>query len=220
MMGLFKRKKAAAPEGDAAVAPVEVEQSSYQAWSPEGGDQTSSPEGGDQTSSPEGGDQTSSPEGGVQTSSPEGGVQTPSPEGNEGAGGIAPAAAPGYAPFPLEMEEPQADAAELESIANAGTIEEQITAALKKVYDPEIPVDIYEMGLIYGVEVSEQKDVSIRMTLTSPGCPVAGQMPGMVEHAVQNFVTGVRDVEVEIVWDPPWSPDLMSEAARLELGFM
>ncbi len=127
---------------------------------------------------------------------------------------------PEGAPPELVMEEPKADATELEAIANAGTIDEQIVAALKKVYDPEIPVDIYEMGLIYGVDVSEEKDVAIQMTLTSPGCPVAGQMPGMVEHAVHSFVEGVRDVEVEIVWDPPWTPDRMSEAAQLELGFM
>ena len=144
-----------------------------------------------------------------------------SPEGQEDAAHAPPSGGPGvYSPAPLVMETPQADAAELESIANAGTIEEQITAALKKVYDPEIPVDIYEMGLIYGVEVSEAKDVSIRMTLTSPGCPVAEQMPGMVQHAVHSFVEGVGDVEVEIVWDPPWTPDLMSEAAQLELGFI
>ena len=126
----------------------------------------------------------------------------------------------GGAPPSLVMEEPKANEAELEEIANAGSIDEQIVAALKKVYDPEIPVDIYEMGLVYGVEVSEEKDVAIQMTLTSPGCPVAEQMPGMVEHAVHHFVAGVRDVEVEIVWDPPWTPDRMSDAAQLELGFM
>lgn len=95
-----------------------------------------------------------------------------------------------------------------------------ILKALQSVYDPEIPVDIYQLGLIYSVEVSPEKDVSILMTLTTPGCPVAGQMPGMVEYAVQSQVEGVRDVDVEIVWEPPWTPDLMSEAARLELGFM
>ncbi len=126
----------------------------------------------------------------------------------------------GAAPPPLVMEEPQANEAELKEIANLASIDEQIVAALKKVYDPEIPVDIYEMGLVYGVEVSPEKDVAIQMTLTSPGCPVAEQMPGMVEHAVHHFVEGVRDVEVEIVWDPPWTPDRMSEAAQLELGFM
>ena len=143
-----------------------------------------------------------------------------SPEGDEDADVRAPDIAAHYAPPPLVMEKPQADAAELESIANAGTFEEQVTAALKTVYDPEIPVNIYELGLVYGVDVSEQKDVSIRMTLTSPGCPVAEQMPGMVQHAVHSFVEGVGDVEVEIVWDPPWTPDLMTEAAQLELGFI
>jgi FeS assembly SUF system protein len=140
----------------------------------------------------------------------------------DGAADAAPAEAqPGtYSPRPLVMETPQADAAELESIANAGGMGEQVVAALKKVYDPEIPVDIYEMGLVYGVDISEENDVSIRMTLTSPGCPVAEQMPGMVQHAVHTFVKGVRDVEVEIVWDPPWTPDRMSEAAQLELGFI
>ena len=143
-----------------------------------------------------------------------------SPEGQEDAHTPSGGGPGVYSPVPLVMEKPQADAAELESIANAGTIEEQVTAALRKVYDPEIPVDIYELGLVYGVEVSEAKDVSIRMTLTSPGCPVAEQMPGMVKHAVQSFVEGVGDVEVEIVWDPTWTPDLMSEAAQLELGFI
>ena len=175
MMGLFKRKKREEPEAVTVAAEPEEPSSTYQAWSPDGNDQTDVP---------------------------------------------APDSRPQYEPPELVMETPQADAAELESISNAGTFEEQITAALKKVYDPEIPVDIYEMGLIYGVEVSEAKDVSIQMTLTSPGCPVAGQMPGMVQHAVHSFVQGVGDVEVEIVWDPPWTPDRMSEAAQLELGFM
>ncbi len=143
-----------------------------------------------------------------------------SPDGNDQADAPTPDSRPQFVPPELVMETPQADAAELKFIANAGTFEQQITAALKKVYDPEIPVDIYEMGLIYGVEVSEAKDVSIQMTLTSPGCPVAGQMPGMVEHAVHSFVEGVGDVGVEIVWDPPWTPDRMSEAAQLELGFI
>ena len=146
--------------------------------------------------------------------------QAGSPDGNDQTDVPPPDNMPQYVPPELVMETPRADAAELESIANAGTFKEQITAALKKVYDPEIPVDIYEMGLIYGVEVSEAKDVAIQMTLTSPGCPVAGQMPGMVQHAVHSFVEGVGDVEVEIVWDPPWTPDRMSEAAQLELGFI
>ncbi len=149
--------------------------------------------------------------------SPESGAATASPLEDGAEDGVQPG---NYVPPPLVMETPQANEEELESIANAGTMGEQVTAALKKVYDPEIPVDIYEMGLVYGVDISEEKDVTIRMTLTSPGCPVAEQMPGMVQHAVRTFVQGVRDVDVEIVWDPPWTPDLMSEAAQLELGFI
>ena len=95
-----------------------------------------------------------------------------------------------------------------------------IIAALRSVYDPEIPVSIYDLGLIYKVDISERNDVAIEMTLTAPGCPVAGEMPGMVQQAVSGQVEGIGAVEVEIVWEPPWSPDLMSEAARLELGFM
>jgi FeS assembly SUF system protein len=123
-------------------------------------------------------------------------------------------------PPSLVMEVPKADAEELKAISDAGTLEEKIVLALKKVYDPEIPVNIYEMGLVYDIGVSPEKDVFVQMTLTSPGCPVAEQMPGMVEHAVHHFVEGVRNVEVEIVWDPTWTPDLMSEAAQLELGFI
>ena len=96
----------------------------------------------------------------------------------------------------------------------------QIARALSSVYDPEIPVDIYQLGLIYDVTLNERNDARLMMTLTTPGCPVAGSMPSMVEHAVMTMVEGIGDVEVELVWDPPWSPDMMSEAARLELGFM
>ena len=121
---------------------------------------------------------------------------------------------------PLMMKTPELDEVNREAIAKADSIEEQVAAALKTVYDPEIPVNIYEMGLVYNVDVSEQKNVAVQMTLTSPGCPVAEQMPGMVKHAVQSFVKGIGEVTVEIVWDPPLSPDKMSEVAKLELGFM
>jgi FeS assembly SUF system protein len=90
--------------------------------------------------------------------------------------------------------------------------------ALRGVYDPEIPVNIYELGLIYRCDVSADGKVEIDMTLTAPACPVAGEMPGMVENAVQ-AVPGVNDAKVELVWDPPWDQTMMSEAARLELGF-
>ena len=96
----------------------------------------------------------------------------------------------------------------------------QIARALSSVYDPEIPVDIYQLGLVYGVALNEANDARISMTLTTPGCPVAGSMPSMVEYAVASMVDGIGDVEVELVWDPPWNPDRMSEAAQLELGFM
>ena len=96
----------------------------------------------------------------------------------------------------------------------------QIARALSSVYDPEIPIDIYQLGLIYEVALNEANDARICMTLTTPGCPVAGSMPAMVEYAVASMVDGIGDVEVELVWDPPWNPDMMSEAAQLELGFM
>lgn len=96
-------------------------------------------------------------------------------------------------------------------------LREGVIAALQTVYDPEIPVNIYELGLIYGCEIDPDGRVEIRMTLTAPGCPVAGTMPGMVEDAV-SAVPGVSEVEVELIWDPPWDPSRMSEAARLELG--
>jgi FeS assembly SUF system protein len=96
-------------------------------------------------------------------------------------------------------------------------MKEQIIAALHKVRDPEIPMDVYEMGLIYDVRVEEGGLVFIRMTLTAPNCPVAGSLPGDVERAVR-AVPGVTDVKVELTFDPPWSKDRMSEAARLALG--
>lgn len=93
----------------------------------------------------------------------------------------------------------------------------EIIAALKTVYDPEIPVDIYELGLIYRIEIAETGVVEIDMTLTSPGCPVAGEMPGMVKDAVED-VPGITAVDVRIVWDPPWDRAKMSEDAQLQLG--
>jgi FeS assembly SUF system protein len=93
----------------------------------------------------------------------------------------------------------------------------ELIAALKTVYDPEIPVDIYELGLIYKVDVADNKDVTIDMTLTAPGCPVAGEMPGMVKDAVKT-VKGIGEVKVNMTFDPPWTPDRMSEEAKLELN--
>jgi FeS assembly SUF system protein len=96
-------------------------------------------------------------------------------------------------------------------------IGQELIAALKTVYDPEIPVDIYELGLIYKVDVADNKDVTIDMTLTAPGCPVAGEMPDMVKNAVK-AVKGVGEVKVNMTFDPPWTPDRMSEEAKLELN--
>jgi len=100
---------------------------------------------------------------------------------------------------------------------NNDALKEAIIAALKEVYDPEIPVNIYDLGLIYEVNINDEQDVDIKMTLTTPGCPVAQTFPGTVERAVLN-VEGVKDCTVELVWDPPWTQERMSEAARLELG--
>jgi len=94
-----------------------------------------------------------------------------------------------------------------------------IVRALKTVFDPEIPVDIYELGLIYKVDLSDDRMLTIDMTLTAPGCPVAGEMPGWVESAVRG-VEGVDGVKVNMVFDPPWTPAKMSDEARLELGWM
>jgi FeS assembly SUF system protein len=96
-------------------------------------------------------------------------------------------------------------------------IKEQVEDALRTVYDPEIPVNIFELGLVYGVDVDPSGAVAIRMTLTSPMCPVAGSLPPEVEMKVQ-AIERVSSVRVDLVWDPPWNPDMMSEAAKLQLG--
>ena len=100
---------------------------------------------------------------------------------------------------------------------SASDLEKAVIAALKTCYDPEIPVDIYELGLIYGVKVGAEGHVEIQMTLTSPACPVAGSLPGDVETRVRS-VPGVCGVRVELVWDPTWDREMMSEAAKLKLG--
>jgi len=93
----------------------------------------------------------------------------------------------------------------------------KLVTALKTVYDPEIPVDIYELGLIYKVDVADNKDVAVDMTLTAPGCPVAGEMPVMVKTALEG-VEGIGEVTVNMTFDPPWTPERMSEEAKLELN--
>jgi FeS assembly SUF system protein len=97
------------------------------------------------------------------------------------------------------------------------SLKDQVVAALKKVYDPEMPVNIWELGLIYDCAVDEQGLVALRMTLTAPNCPVAGSLPAEVERAARG-VPGVTDVKLELTFDPPWSKDRMSEAAKLALG--
>lgn len=93
----------------------------------------------------------------------------------------------------------------------------QIRAAIREVYDPEIPVNIYELGLIFSCEIDKDNNVDIKMTLTSPGCPVAGEMPGMVQSALFP-IEGIGAVDVELVWDPIWEPSFMAETAKLELN--
>lgn len=95
---------------------------------------------------------------------------------------------------------------------------DDIIAALKTVYDPEIPADIYELGLIYRIDIEDDRSVRIEMTLTAPGCPVAGEMPGWVENAV-SAVEGVSHVEVTMTFDPPWTPERMSEEAQVAVGW-
>jgi FeS assembly SUF system protein len=98
-----------------------------------------------------------------------------------------------------------------------GDLKEKIIDEIKKIYDPEIPVNIYELGLIYKIEVNDKKKVIIDMTLTTPNCPVADSLPKMVKNNILR-IDGVADVDLNLVWDPPWTKDKMSEAAKLELN--
>ena len=101
--------------------------------------------------------------------------------------------------------------------AELNRLTDDIVGALKTVYDPEIPADIYELGLIYKVEIKDDRSVDVQMTLTTPNCPAAGELPTMVENAVAS-VPGVGVVDVKVVWEPPWSPERMSDEARLVLN--
>lgn len=96
---------------------------------------------------------------------------------------------------------------------------DQVVEACRTVHDPEIPVNIYDLGLIYRIHIDDEANVEIDMTLTAPGCPVAGEMPGWVADAVEPL-PGVKTVNVQMVWDPPWGMDMLSDEAKLELGFM
>jgi FeS assembly SUF system protein len=115
-----------------------------------------------------------------------------------------------------KIERPAA-AGPFEEGTTGSPLEEAVIAALREVFDPEIPVNIFDLGLVYVVDIAKNGDVYIGMTLTAPGCPVAGEIPIWVRDAVMP-VDGVKNVEVEILWDPPWRPDYMSEAAKLDLG--
>ncbi len=120
-------------------------------------------------------------------------------------------------PFAFQAEElAQAEASAL-SQAELDELTDKLIAAFKSVYDPEIPVDIFELGLIYRVDVSDDRDVVVDMTLTAPGCPVAGEMPGWVSDAVEG-VEGVRSATVNLVFEPPWDQTKMSDEAKLALN--
>ena len=127
-------------------------------------------------------------------------------------------------PVPEPVPEPEVEAAPAESVplmdsAEAGPIEKGVVEAIKTVFDPEIPVNIYELGLIYDVDVLEGGSVHVRMTLTSPNCPAAQSLPAEVKEK-SAAVDGVSGATVDVVWEPPWDPTMMSEAARLELNIM
>lgn len=125
-----------------------------------------------------------------------------------------------HKPEERQREAPAAAPAGETAARTPEQVRDDVVATLKTVYDPEIPVDIYELGLVYDVQVDPQDlSVEVRMTLTSPACPVAGSLPPEVEEKVA-AVPGVSSARVEVVWDPPWDPSKMSEAARLQLGMM
>jgi FeS assembly SUF system protein len=103
-------------------------------------------------------------------------------------------------------------------VTDTAALEPRIVEALKTVYDPEIPVDIWELGLIYSIDIEDDGSVGVKMTLTAPACPAAGELPGEVERAVRS-VPGVTAATVDLVWEPAWNKDMMSDVAKLKLGF-
>jgi FeS assembly SUF system protein len=127
----------------------------------------------------------------------------------------APPVPPPSPPKPEEKPATEQTAAPLNDLQRK-LLEGQVIKAIRQVYDPEIPVNIYELGLIYDINVDESAQVHVQMTLTAPGCPVAGSLPGDVERRIE-AIPEVRSATVELVWEPPWSKDRMSEAARLAL---
>jgi FeS assembly SUF system protein len=118
-----------------------------------------------------------------------------------------------------ERPDDRTDATSRMSDADRASLRDRVIEVLRTCYDPEIPVDIYELGLIYDVLVDDRGQVDVKMTLTSPACPVAGSLPGEVEIKVQ-AIEGVARTRVELVWDPPWDQDRMSDAAKLTLGLL
>jgi FeS assembly SUF system protein len=154
------------------------------------------------------------------TSTPSTGTSAAVPESSVASGDQV---APGDPSAPSGQTSGASDAATPEAGGAAALdpwkLREQIIQVLHTVYDPEIPVDIWELGLVYRLDVRENGDVSIQMTLTSPLCPVAGSLPPEVRQKVQS-VPGVHDVQVELTWDPPWHMGMMTDVARLKLGFM
>ena len=122
-------------------------------------------------------------------------------------------------PEPKTWESPAPPPGEEITIDDVDTLREDVIAILKTVFDPEIPVNIYEMGMIYEVQCETNGSTYVKMTLTTPACPVAGTLPGEV-HAKVADVEGVSEVKVDLVWDPPWTPAMMSEAAKLQTGMI
>ncbi len=118
-----------------------------------------------------------------------------------------------------QAAEPQAEPRAVELNSADGALAQRVVEALRSVYDPEIPVNIYDLGLIYVVHIDEHSVVNVQMTLTAPACPVAGTLPGQVENVLR-AVEGVREAQVELVWDPPWDQECMSEEAKLALGLL
>lgn len=117
-----------------------------------------------------------------------------------------------------KLSEPNSRVGRADSSPEAQALYEEVVAALRTVFDPEIPVNIYDLGLIYRIDVIDRRDIDIDMTLTAPGCPVAGEMVGMTKKAV-DAVDGVANVKITLVFDPPWHQSMMSDEAKLELGF-
>lgn len=119
----------------------------------------------------------------------------------------------------IETQTPDAPNGVMLNSIEASLLQAQVIEAIRTIFDPEIPINIYELGLIYAVNVAPDAHVEVNMTLTSPGCPVAQSLPVDVDHKVQE-VPGVSDVMVNVIWEPPWTIDMMSDEAKLELGLL